>query len=220
MTGGKMMLIKIVLLAILSSVSIVTGLFFTTNGQSWNNDNFIFQIDSKSPEIALEKYWQASFNGDEKMVNTVSSIPNEYWWTNCISQSSPKKDNSDKDKIILVREDMSESKSVRQNDIYNKETSFSGENIPDNIRIFSRYIFGSKVKWNRFKVVDKHSYNDETLLNIEIANYSGDFSNSEKFAFAFKKIEDEWKIIGIIQTGVFKFVDDQIRYGDFRPICK
>ena len=217
-----MSLIKITLLVILLSVSSIVVLFFITISQSQNNADFIVQTESKSPEIALEKFWQSSFNGNEKMVNAIASLPSDDWLNSCVGKSLSNQNTSNSNHTVLDKEIVTESKTVEGEKGYNTdlEVSFSGENISDNIRIFSRYIYGSKIKWNRFNVTDKRSYNDEALLNVEIANYSGDFSNSEKFVFAFKKVEDEWKIIGIIQTGVFKFVDDQIHYGSFRPVCK
>jgi hypothetical protein len=170
----------------------------------------------KSPEIALERFWMASLSGNENVVNDVSKRPSGDWWNVCDDEGAIVGSDSEYELLPAGNVEHGESGKGRTEA---SDGRFSGENVPNDLRIFARYIYGSRVNLKRLKIISNQSYEDEALITFEVASYMGGAANSEKFAAGFIKVKNEWKIIGIIQTGVFDFVDDQINYGTNRSLC-
>jgi hypothetical protein len=173
-----------------------------------------------SPETALETYIHGAITGNEKLVNAIAIRANDDWLNECINKSQTENEEIVNNLELSSNQEMLKTQTEEKRNSEEQKVSFNGDNVSENIRIFSRYIFVGKIAKERFKIVDKQMFDSEALLRVEISDNRGNFSNSEKFAFAFTKINNEWKIIGIVQTGVFEFVDNKIQYGSPRPLCK
>jgi hypothetical protein len=222
-------MIKTVLVA-----SIILLIMIAVGGQrtfkyvyhSETSENLEFQTKSDTPEIALKKYWQASFLGNKEALNEMSLLPEEYWWAGCeplktvesITKLSTEELTSGDDKFSHL----SQSKADRLNNSKEPQiddVDFSGANIL-NSKFLSKYIWASKIEWKRFRVISKQGYKNEVLLNVEIADFYGSFTKSTKHGFGFKKVGEEWKLIDTFQSDTLGFIDYKFKYGTEQSVCK
>lgn len=181
---------------------ILTAAIFITINKNFAQTKDISERNSlSSPEIAVSEFWKAIYNNNEEKLIEIAPVSD----INIFEKCPEKEITSD---IEFVKYDGNKQKT------YNDDPTlpFSSKELSDNTRIFARYIYATKIKWNRFKIINEKTYNDEALLTVQIADINNNFSKGEKFAFALKRTDEEWKLVRVVQLGVFSFVDENIEY--------
>lgn len=157
-------------------------------------------IENKSVEIILGIYWNASFNGNTEIVKTITTHRPTDFFGDCKLKidNNINLENNDETEYIDFRNDLS------------KENDLTG---------MTSYIYNTKIKFTRLKIIEKKTFEDEAILTVLQADYSGNFERAEKFKFYFKRFKDGWKIVSYLDKPFFDLWSEP-KYGAKRPFCK
>lgn len=200
--------IELMLLIVLLSIfSVGCSVFSFDNkfAEIYQSDT---QIGISSPEVTLEEFWKAALKRDEEKLSGIMSPVNVNLFSECDKENASSESQSNTQNELLEIGD-------KRKDDYSKKPILppSSRNISNSIDIFATYIYANKISYSRVKILNKKTFNDETLLVIGVADNNNDFANGEKFAFAFKEINNGWKLSTVVQLEIFNFVDENIKYG-------
>lgn len=147
-------------------------------------------VENKSVETILGIYWDASLNGNTEIIKTITTTRPDDFFEDCKSKVG--------DSIYLA------------NDLKNKE---------NDLTTMTSYIYASHIKFTRIKIIEKKIFEDESILTVLQADYSGNFKKAVKFYFYFKRFNNVWKIVSYLDED---FIDrwGNPKYGTQRPFCK
>lgn len=186
------------------SFIILLTLLFSSNCKLFESRQNLVNLENESPESVLGIYWNASFNGNTEILKSVTSTrPNDFF------EDCKLKNNS----VMINSERISETD--KTNLERKNEKEFKTEN---DLTGMSSYISASKIKFTKVKVVEKKIFEDEAILTVLVADYSGNFERAEKLKFYFKKQNDVWKIVSYLDKGFFDMWGEP-KYGTERPFC-
>ena len=176
-------------------------------------------ILADTPEMAFKEFWQGGLEGNEDLVNQVSSYPPNDWLGDCVGSSDSNRLAEPIRFSSTIGLDSQGAKSTDGN-VQPLRVSFSGENITENLRSLAIDIFASRIAWERVRIDGKRILGDEARLDITIATHHGNMESGRTFGVALKRTGTEWKVIGAVETGVLAFVDENFRYAEQRPACQ
>lgn len=189
---------------IILSFLILLTLLFSINCKQIENSESLINLENKSPESMLGIYWNASFNGKNEIVKNITEKRPDDFFEDC----------------KLKIENGINSEKINKNDKTNLESNNEKEFKKENdLSGMSSYILASKIKFTKVKVVEKKIFEDESILTVLVADYSGNFERAQKLKFYFKKQNDVWKIVSYLDQDFFDKWGEP-KYGTERPFCK
>ena len=165
---------------------------FCSFGCLANRDNSAIELQqftaNKSVDKTFETFWQASLQGDMKILEEVTALEPESSLNSCRNEKkeiSAEKRNQDPMPITAPKED-------------SYKTLYSDDKVSEPLLITSDYIRWTKSLFGDLKINYKSVYKDEALFDVTIpeqGNYKETGLN-RKFFF-FHKIDGEWKLTGV-----------------------
>lgn len=188
---------------IVLSFIILLILLFLSNCKLFESRQNLVNLENESPESLLGIYWNASFNEDLKVVKRISASRPESFFNDCIEDAEINNLEENNHKVTEIDE----------------EETFDSEKTSVEISEMSKYIFTSKNPFSRIKIKKKDYYENEAVLTILEADYTGNFNRAKEHKFYFRKDMEGWKLISILDKSFFDLWGEP-KYGTPRPLCK
>lgn len=207
----------IIVITLICSVAFVV--FWLQKSPEDQKSRAKLNTNTSSVEEILHLYWDASLRGNSDALMQLTILPSKDFLQDCTKSKKVSEENEPSLKPLITPGDNNDAPIERDDGITVKNPFTSGE-VPGPVNNFSEFIYMRRIAFDRTKIVERKIYQQEAILEVHVSDSSGNFSDSFKYLFFFKKDDDGWRIISAGNKDVLLSISKQINFATPRPSCE